>query len=44
MSEISSIDFIKFCVSQSLEFVLVDEDNKVINKDNIEDWNPKVSE
>ena len=44
MSEISSIDFIKFCVSQGLEFVLVDEDNKVINKDNIEEWNPKVSE
>ena len=27
----------KFCISQGFEFVLVDENNKVINKDNIDE-------
>lgn len=37
MSVISPVDFMKFCISQGFEFVMVDEDNKVINKDNIEE-------
>lgn len=27
----------KFCISQGFEFVLLDEDNKVINKNNIDE-------
>ena len=27
----------KFCINQGFEFVMVDEDNKVINKDNIDE-------
>ena len=37
MSIISSKEFMKFCISQGFQFVLVDEDNKVINKDNIDE-------
>ncbi len=37
MSMISPAEFMKFCISQGFEFVLVDENNKVINKDNIEE-------
>ncbi|MBQ8017291.1 MAG: hypothetical protein IJ258_04205 [Methanobrevibacter sp.] len=37
MSVISTVEFMKFCISQGFEFVMVDEDNKVINKDNIEE-------
>lgn len=36
MSMISTAKFLKFCISQGFEFVL-DENNKVINKDNIEE-------
>lgn len=35
MSIISPLDFMKFCISQGYEFVLV-EDNTVINKDNVD--------
>ena len=37
MSIISTSEFMKFCISQGFEFVLVDEDNKVINKDNVDE-------
>ena len=37
MSAISPIEFMKFCISQGFEFVLVDEDNKIINKDNVDE-------
>lgn len=37
MSMISTAEFMKFSISQGFEFVLVDEDNKVINKDNIDE-------
>lgn len=37
MSKISPAEFMKFCISQGFEFVLVDEDNKVINNDNVEE-------
>ena len=37
MPEISAVEFMKFCISQGFEFVIVDEDNKVINKDNVEE-------
>jgi len=36
MSIISPIDFMKFCISQGFEFVLVG-DNTVINKDNVDE-------
>ena len=36
MSAISPIEFMKFCISQGFEFVLVDEDDKIINKDNVD--------
>lgn len=36
MSIISPIDFMKFCISQGFEFVLV-EDNTVINNDNVDE-------
>ena len=37
MAGISPIDFMKFCIDQGFEFVLIDEENKVINKDNVEE-------
>ncbi|WP_292888609.1 hypothetical protein [Methanobrevibacter sp. UBA212] len=37
MTGISPIAFMKFCIDQGFEFVLVDEENKVINKDNVEE-------
>lgn len=37
MSMISPAEFMKFCISQGFEFVFVDEDNKVINKNNIDE-------
>lgn len=37
MSKISPIEFMKFCISQGFEFVLIDEENKVINKDNVDE-------
>ena len=37
MSIIRPIDFMKFCISQGFEFVLVDEDDKIINKDNVDE-------
>ncbi len=37
MSAISPIDFMKFCISQGFEFVLVDDDNKIINLDNVDE-------
>ena len=36
MSIISQIDFMKFCISQGFEFVLV-EDNTFINKENVDE-------
>lgn len=35
MSISSPIEFMKFCINQGFEFVLV-EDNTVINKDNVD--------
>lgn len=37
MPIITPEEFMKFCVSQGFEFVLVDQDNKIINKDNIDE-------
>ena len=37
MSVISPVEFMKFCISQGFEFVLVDEDNKIINKYNVDE-------
>ena len=37
MSIISPKEFMKFCISQGFEFVLVNHENKVINKDNLEE-------
>jgi len=37
MSIIRPIDFMKFCISQGFEFVLVDEDDKIINRDNVDE-------
>lgn len=37
MKGISPLEFMKFCIDQGFEFVMVDEENKVINKDNIEE-------
>lgn len=37
MSQITPKEFMKFCINQGFEFVMVDEDNKVINKDNIDE-------
>ena len=37
MSKISPIAFMKFCISQGFEFILIDEENKVINKDNVDE-------
>lgn len=37
MAGISPIEFMRFCINQGFEFVLVDEENKVINKDNVEE-------
>lgn len=37
MSGISTKEFMKFCISQGFEFFLVDEGNKVINNDNVEE-------
>ena len=37
MSVISPNEFIKFCISQGFEFILVDEDNKILNNDNVDE-------
>lgn len=37
MSIIRPIDFMKFCISHGFEFVLVDEDDKIINRDNVDE-------
>jgi len=34
MSSITPIEFMKFCISQGFEFVMVDEENKIIGNDN----------
>lgn len=34
MSSITPIEFMKFCISQGFEFVMVDEENKIIRNDN----------
>ena len=37
MAGISPVEFIKFCIDQGFEFVFVDEENKIINKGNVEE-------
>lgn len=34
MSSITPIEFMKFCISQGFEFVMVDDENKIIGNDN----------
>ena len=34
MSSITPIEFMKFCISQGFEFVMVDEENKIIGNEN----------